>query len=105
VSLCITGVTHAWAVIPSSQRALRLVGRCSPIHTGCVRRASTTPIPVKLTADAHVRSATHLLEPSLNALISSLQSHTWHILCEMYCCSAASREDCPYCFTSVEMQF
>ena len=96
MSLCITGVTRALDVIPSFQRALRLVGRCSSIHTGCVRRASTTPIPVKLTADAHVRSATRLLEPSLNALIFAV-SHVAHSLRDVYCCSAASREGCPYC--------
>jgi len=76
--MCV-GVPRVQDVIASSRRALLLAVLCLPIHTGCVRRASTRPIPVRSPADSPVRCAMRLLEPRLSTRF--LSQSDWRVRC------------------------
>jgi len=97
VGVVCAGVRHVRAATPSSRRALRLVVRCSPIHTGCVRRVNTTPTLTRSTAVAPALSAMRPFDPSLS--LKLLDSHhspacTLHSYLCPPVCFATSRRFC-----------
>ena len=74
----VVGVPRVPDVIQSSLHVLRLVGQYLQTRTGCVRRASITPIRVRSTIDVPARCAIRRSVPSVSASSFS-QSHMYTV--------------------------